>query len=272
MIKAPKQRPITIVALTEAGYRLALQLQPILDQCRILFKPKPFKEEVQQAFSDGHALVMICATGIAVRTLASVLQHKNDDPPVLVMDELGDFVIPLISGHEGGANDFAKQIAEHISAQTVITTARDYLKPSYWVGMGCERNCPVGVLHELLQQGLQQSDLTMEQIQGFASIDIKADEIGLIELAQSFNKPFTTFDNIALAGVESQLSTRSDYVYQTVGVYGVAESAALVAAAVSVGHTEQHAELVLNKIKNRQATCAIARCYPPNSTKDGRSV
>lgn len=258
-ICAPKQRPITIVALTDAGHRLAQQMLPALNDARILFKPKPFADQVQQAFIQGHALIMICATGIVVRTLAQVLQHKRDDPPVLVMDEVGQFVIPLLSGHEGGANDFAEQIATRLQAQSVITTANNYLKPIYWVGMGCERNCPRQVLDRLLQQALQQVGLAVTDIQGFASIDIKSDEVGLIELAQSFHKPFSTFDKIALATVESQLSVRSDYVYQTVGVYGVAESAALVAAARGTGQTS---ELIVNKIKNAQATCAIARSYP----------
>ena len=55
------------------------------------------------------------------------------------------------------------------------------------------------------------------------------------------------------------LSTRSDYVYDTVGVYGVAESAALHAARKLTGNAP---ELVLAKRKSRRATCAIARAYP----------
>jgi cobalt-precorrin 5A hydrolase len=91
------------------------------------------------------------------------------------------------------------------------------------------------------------------------SIDIKADEVGLIELTKQFDKPFSTWNQKQLATEESLLSTKSDYIMSVVGVYGVAESAALHAARVVTG---QAPELVLNKQKNSKATCAIARSFP----------
>ncbi len=248
-----------IIALTDAGYRLALRLSTQIDDSEIWFKPKPFTESVQQAFRDGEALIFICATGIVMRTLAPVIEDKHQDPPVLVLDELGQYVIPLLSGHEGGANDWAAQIAEMLSAQTVITTAKPYLQPVYSVGMGCERNCPVEELERLLMQCLSDAGLTLDHIQSLNSIDIKADEVGLIELAAKLGKPYQTWDAPQLGTMEALLSTRSDYVFNTVGVYGVAESAALYAAQQVTG---QPPELVLNKQKTRKATCAIARSYP----------
>ena len=252
-------RSIRIIALTEAGQRLAQTLLSLIPEAELWFKPKPFAEKVQQAFTQGDALIMICATGIAVRSLAPMIDNKHDDPPVLVLDEQGQFVIPLLSGHEGGANDWANNIAEQLDAQLVITTANPYLKPVYTVGMGCERNCPEDELSALLSDCLEQAGLSLDQINSINSIDIKADEIGLIELAKSLQKPYQTFDKLALAQVEHLLSTKSDYVFNTVGVYGVAESAALWAAQQ---FTQQTAELVLNKVKTTKATCAIARAYP----------
>jgi cobalt-precorrin 5A hydrolase len=262
-----------IVALTEAGHQLAKVLvhkihaselhasslegpQQIVD---IWYKPKPFAEKVQQAFVRGERLIFICATGIVVRTLAKVLQDKHNDPAVLILDEAGKFVIPLLSGHEGGANDWANQISELINAQLVMTTANPYLKPIYTVGMGCERDCPLEYLSELLDQCLAQAGLTIEQVHSISSINIKADETHLIALAKTLNKPFITWRKSDLGTVEAQLSTRSDYIFKTVGVYGVAESAALFSAQTETGQT---AELVLNKHKNAKATCAIARSYP----------
>ena len=253
-----KPRSVRIVALTEPGLALAKRIQAFLPDAQLSFKPKPFAQVVQQAFNKGEALIMICATGIVVRTLSAVLRNKQDDPPVLVLDEMGSFVIPLLSGHEGGANDLAHQLAEAIGAQCVMTTANAYIQPIYTIGMGCERGCPEAALHELLQTALAEAQLVLADISSISSIDIKADEQGLIELGASLNKPFQTFDKIALAMVESQLSVKSDYIFKTVGVYGVAESAALVAAQ---HHTQQPAELVLNKIKSAKATCAIARSY-----------
>ena len=255
---------IRIIALTEAGRRLAETLQHQLPDSELWFKPKPFKELVQQAFYDGERLIFICATGIVVRTLAPVLNNKFEDPAVLVMDEQGRFVIPLLSGHEGGANAWAEEVSELLTAadyasELVITTANPYLKPVYTVGMGCERNCPEEYLMTLLLQSLEQSGLTLDDVQSLHSIDIKADEQGLIDLAQRLDKPYRTWNPEQLGTVEALLHSRSDYVFNTVGVYGVAESAALYGVQQLTG---QQPELLLNKQKNAKATCAIARSYP----------
>jgi len=250
---------IKIVALTDAGKRLGERLETIVANSQLWFKPKPFQDSVRNAFSNGDPLILICATGIAVRTLAPVLQNKQRDPPVLVLDELGEFVIPLLSGHEGGANDWAATVAKALGAQLVMTTAKPYLKPVYSVGMGCERGCSAEHLRELLDTCLVHANLMMDQIQDIASIDIKADEVGLIELANSLGKPYKTWNVEQLSTFEAQLSIRSDYVFGVVGVYGVAESAALFSAQQT---TSDSAELVLTKQKTTKATCAIARSYP----------
>jgi len=252
-------RSIRIVALTEAGKRLAERLQSQLENSEVNYKPKPFADKIQQAFNQGDALILICATGIAVRTLAPVIKSKLVDPPVLVLDEAGKFVIPLLSGHEGQANDWGSEISHLLQAQLVLTTAQDYLQPIYTIGMGCERHCPESELYELLTSCLQQAGLRLEQIRSINSIDIKSDEQGLIGLARSLNKDYQTFDTSRLSTVEEQLSTKSDYIFKTVGVYGVAESAALYAAREA---TQSVAELVLKKQKTKKATCAIARSYP----------
>jgi len=100
--------------------------------------------------------------------------------------------------------------------------------------------------------------LCIENISAICSIDIKDDELGLISLASNLNKPYLTFDAQTLGAMEERLSTKSDYIFKTVGVYGVAESAALYQAQQI---TNNGSELLLNKHKNKQATCAIARSY-----------
>lgn len=70
-------------------------------------------------------LLFIGAAGIAVRTIAPFVYDKTTDSPVLVMDDRGQYVVPMLSGHLGGANDLAGLIAAAIGGKPVITTATD---------------------------------------------------------------------------------------------------------------------------------------------------
>jgi len=76
-------------------------------------------------FQESDLLVFVSALGIAVRMIAPFVNNKKEDPAVLFIDERGRFVISVLSGHIGGANDAAEKLAKAMGAQPVITTATD---------------------------------------------------------------------------------------------------------------------------------------------------
>lgn len=97
---------------------------------------------VDTIFHKYDIIIFIMSTGIVIRVIAKHLKHKAVDPAILVMDEKGKFVISLLSGHIGGANEETKKVAKILGAQAVITTASD-VKNSIAVDtlamkLGCE--------------------------------------------------------------------------------------------------------------------------------------
>jgi cobalt-precorrin 5A hydrolase / precorrin-3B C17-methyltransferase len=100
---------------------LATRLATALGEAEI---QGPATAELLAAFGSGRPIVAIAATGIVVRILAPALADKRDEPPVIVVDEAGRHVVPLLGGHRG-ANDLAERLAAAIGAEAVITTAGD---------------------------------------------------------------------------------------------------------------------------------------------------
>ncbi|MCR5607999.1 MAG: precorrin-3B C(17)-methyltransferase [Lachnospiraceae bacterium] len=83
------------------------------------------KEWTKKHFKTNDTIIFVSATGIAVRAISECVNNKLEDSAVLVIDEGGNFVIPVLSGHIGGANDMAYRIANSLKASPVITTATD---------------------------------------------------------------------------------------------------------------------------------------------------
>lgn len=85
----------------------------------------PARDFVSAHFSEISQWIFVGAVGIAVRLIAPHVRSKDVDPAVLSVDEFGQFVIPVLSGHLGGANELAKEVAEVVGATAIVTTATD---------------------------------------------------------------------------------------------------------------------------------------------------
>src|SRR4029077_2230360 len=84
-------------------------------------------ERVPELFRRCGQIVFFLAAGAVTRLIAPCLTSKQTDPGVVAVDEAGRFVIPLLSGHKGGATAFARTVAGCLGATPVITTASDVL-------------------------------------------------------------------------------------------------------------------------------------------------
>ncbi|MGZ0782920.1 cobalamin biosynthesis protein CobE [Pseudomonas sp. TKO26] len=127
--------------------------------------------------------------------------------------------------------------------------------PALVVGLGCRKGCPVTTLRALLEQVLQAHRLESGQLLALASIDLKRNEPGLLQLADQLALPLTCFSSSQLAPYASRLSHRSQIAFERSGCYGVAESAALALA------EQLHpgpARLLIPRQKYAQATLALA--------------
>lgn len=115
---------IRVVYFTENGKRIKEKLDS-----SFIMEEKPcdidLKSWTRECFELHLPILFISSTGIAVRTIGPFLDNKLKDSPVIVVDELGKNVIPILSGHFGGANELSLEIASALNANPVITTATD---------------------------------------------------------------------------------------------------------------------------------------------------
>jgi cobalt-precorrin 5A hydrolase/precorrin-3B C17-methyltransferase len=130
-------RQTSIFAVTRNGSQLAARLAPILHANA--YVPMQFAPELPDVLGyygsvltaihtywpATDTLILIMASGIAIRAIAPLLGHKAVDPAVVCVDEAGRFIVPLIGGHQAGANALARRIAAYTGGHAVITTASD---------------------------------------------------------------------------------------------------------------------------------------------------
>jgi len=128
-------RRIAVYGLTAAGAELASRLAESLQGDLYLpgglapsYSARAFETVagvVRENFEAYSAHVFVAAAGIVVRAVAPLLRGKDRDPGVVVLDQAGEYVVSLLSGHLGGANRLARRIGGIIGARPVVTTATD---------------------------------------------------------------------------------------------------------------------------------------------------
>lgn len=343
-------RSIAIWALTPNAAQMAGRLAAVLGESLVYlprdleaaFPARRFERlahAVGREFRSHRGHVFIMSTGIVVRLIAPWIRHKTEDPAVVVLDETARHAVSLLSGHVGGANALAREVADLLGAKAVITTATDLnqvpaidviavergliienpaaikavsmallrgasvglhdpfgmlaadlppgqvrplglgggegfadvLAPGVFVddicvdlpaeilvlrpgslaaGLGCNRGTAAEEMGALLARTLDDHHLAAASVTVLASVDLKADEAGLHELARRLGRPLKYFSRQALNGVGT-VPTPSAAARKHIGVHSVCEAAALLATDMG--------SLVATKRKSRNATVAIAR-------------
>ena len=259
--------------------------------------------DMGELFSANDALIFIGACGIAVRDIAPHLKNKTVDPAVLVLDDQGKFVIPILSGHIGGANALANHLAAQLGAVPVITTATDgsgkfscdtwavthncaissmktakdvsaailtadvpvstefalpetlpngltagntgelgifigihtdepYMSTLRLIprivtlGIGCRRDTPMETIFAVVKETLEEHRIDTRAVGCVASIDVKADEAGLLACAKVLKAQTVFYTADELNAVPGEFA-ESEFVRKTVGVGNVCERAAV---------------------------------------------
>ena len=104
------------------GQNVGIYTKNEVDGCTAVGPYAPFLKAHWEEFE---AVVFIGAMGICVRSIAPALKNKYQDPAVVCIDSTGKFVVPVVSGHVGGANELARRLAAAISAEAIVTTQSD---------------------------------------------------------------------------------------------------------------------------------------------------
>ena len=132
---------VSILAITKNGIKIGLELKKSSSSWQI-YAPSKFSDnnpqivwyseatsnKIAELFKTNDALVCIFSLGAVIRLISPYIKDKKTDPAVLVIDDKAKFVISVLSGHIGGANQLTEEIADKLGSTAVVTTAADVNK------------------------------------------------------------------------------------------------------------------------------------------------
>ena len=132
---------VSVLAITKNGINIGEKLKELFPNWNIFAPVKlsnennsitwysePTSDKIIELFKNSNALICLFSLGAVIRLIAPHLKDKKTDPAVIVIDDKTNFVISVLSGHIGGANDLTQEISEKLNALPVITTAADVNK------------------------------------------------------------------------------------------------------------------------------------------------
>lgn len=183
-------------------------------------------EQLRVLWTRARGIVVFAPTGAVVRSLAPLLDHKTRDPGVVVVDALSRWAIPLVGGHEGGANRLAERVANLLGCEPIVTTASEAVRDLV-VGVGCRRGTSSGAILEAVDLALSRRNLSWDRVRSLATGSPKRDEAGLLDAAAARNIPLLVVHHLELRsrrrGVHRTAASRR------IGLPALSQPAALAA-------------------------------------------
>lgn len=225
---------------------------------------------------EGHAAITTAgdsAFGIALDAPPQGLVLANPEDAKPVMAEILSGASVWIEGTSDWLSLAGFPVADDAAISLAVTERADegsptrlvYHPQTHVVGVGCARGCDPQELIDLVDGQISASGIAKGAIACVTSIDLKADETAMTALSDHLGVPFRVFDAATLEAETPRLINPSNVVFEEVGCHGVSEGAALAAVGPD-------GELVVEKQKTANATCAIARAPSPiDPTSVGRA-
>jgi len=182
-------------------------------------------ERLGELWPQVRGLVVFAPTGVVVRSIAPLLEHKTKDPGVVVVDALARWAIPLVGGHEGGANRLSERVASLLGSEPIVTTASEAVRDLV-VGLGCRRGVPADEILAAIDAALAALGLPRMRVRCLATASPKRDEAGMLEAAAALGLPLLIVHDLE---IRSRRRLRRTAAARHVGLVAVSQPAALAA-------------------------------------------
>jgi cobalt-precorrin 5A hydrolase len=204
-------------------------------------------DRLAELWGSRDGLVVVAPSGVVVRGIAPLLEGKLVDPGVVAVDALGRWAVPLCGGHERGANELSRRVANLLGAEAVVTTATEAVRDLV-VGIGCRRGAPMAAIREAVDAALASRRMDPGRVRLFATASPKRDEPGLLELSRTTGIPLAVVHDIEL---RARVRVRRTAAWRRFRFPSVSQSSALAAG--------RRTRCILSNFRRNSVVVSIAR-------------